>query len=264
MRILIIDDEAAIRASVAGRLEAEGYSADSATNGRDGLRRALERDYDLVILDLVLPALDGLDVLRELQRERAKLPVLVVSARSDMATKLRAFEHGACDYLLKPFALEELVAHVDAQLWHRDKPERSLIRAGELVLDPARRQARIGGAAIDLSNREFQLLHHLVEHAGEIVGRDRLLSSIWGYPPPTSNVLEASIRRLRGKLGPRAPIQTVRHAGYRLGPAAPEPGRRGSRVKRSRSETLPGTKGYRLAATRGDEDPGHRGRTSDP
>lgn len=228
MRILIIDDEAAVRTSVAGRLETEGYSVDAATNGRSGLRRALRRDYDLVILDLTLPGLDGLDVLRELQRERAKLPVLIVSARSDMSTKLRAFELGACDYVLKPFALDELLAHVDAQLWHRDKPSHHLVRAGDLVLDAARHQARVRGAAIDLSNREFQLLQHLAEHAGEVVSRDRLLTDVWGEPPPSSNVLEASIRRLRSKLGGRAPIQTVRHAGYRLAPAGPEPEGRGS------------------------------------
>jgi len=228
MRILIIDDEAAVRASVAGRLETEGYSVDAATNGRSGLRRALRRDYDLVILDLTLPGLDGLDVLRELHRERAKLPVLILSAQSDMPTKLRAFELGACDYLLKPFALDELLAHVDAQLWHRDKPERHLVRVGNLVLDPARHQARVRGTPIDLSNREFQLLQQLAEHAGEIVSRERLLEHVWGEPPPSSNVLEASIRRLRGKLGARAPIQTVRHAGYRLAPAVPEPEGRGS------------------------------------
>lgn len=216
MKILIIEDEARILTSVARRLEAEGYSADCAEDGQQGLERALHGDYDLVVLDLSLPGLDGLDVLRKLQRERAKLPVLILSAQSDLPTKLRAFELGACDYILKPFALDELIAHVHAQLWHRDNSERNLIRAGSLELDLARRQAQIGSRAIDLSNREFHLLQQLAEHAGQIVSRERLLADVWGDTDPSSNVLEACIRRLRKKLGPRAPIQTVRHAGYRL------------------------------------------------
>lgn len=216
MKILIIEDEPAVRTSLARRLEVEGYSADSARNGDGGLERALRSDYDLVVLDLTLPGLDGLDVLRELHDKRANLPVLVLSARSDVATKLRAYELGASDYLLKPFALDELVAHVHAQLWHRDERQPNVIQAGRLVVDLARRQAQIGGRAIDLSNREFHLLHHLARHAGEVVSRERLLAQVWGEPPPSSNVLEASMRRLRSKLGPEAPIRTVRHAGYRL------------------------------------------------
>lgn len=218
MKILIIEDEAAIRTSVTRRLEAEGYSVDVAKNGEHGLRRALRSDYDLVVLDLTLPGLDGLGVLHELQHQRANLPVLVLSALSDVATKLRAYELGARDYVLKPFALDELVAHVHAQLWHRDAPRQNVIQAGSLVVDLTRRQARIDDHPIDLSNREFQLLQYLAQHAGGVVSRERLLAQVWGDPLPSSNVLEASIRRLRTKLGPRASIRTVRHAGYCLEP----------------------------------------------
>jgi DNA-binding response OmpR family regulator len=216
MKILIIEDEAAIRTSLVRRLEAEGYSADSAGDGERGLQRALRNDYDLVLLDLTLPGRDGLDVLGELQHQRANLPVLVLSAGSDVATKLRAYELGARDYLLKPFALEELIAHVHAQLWHRNGPRQNVVRAGDLVLDLTQRQARVGDRSIDLSNREFHLLQYLAEHAGDVVGREELLAEVWGESLPSSNVLEACIRRLRAKLGPDAPIRTVRHAGYRL------------------------------------------------
>jgi DNA-binding response OmpR family regulator len=174
-----------------------------------------------VILDLLLPGLDGLTVLREVQRRRPELPVVIVSARSDLQTKLRGFGLGACDYLAKPFSFDELVARIRVQLRRtRSGGDGSVLRAGKLTLDLARRQARIGAAVTDLSDREFRLLHHLVEHSGEIVSRERLLSEVWGYHfDPRSNVVEVCMRRLRKKLGAHAPIETIRHAGYRLTPA---------------------------------------------
>jgi len=218
MKILVIEDEPRILAFLARGLEAEGFRVDSAASGTDGLARAREHSYDAVVLDLLLPGLDGLSVLRELHEHRPDLPVVIVSARSDLPTKLRGFGLGASDYLAKPFALDELVARVRVQLRHRaPKGEENLVRAGELTLDLARRQARLGALVADLSDREFRLLHHLVENAGTIVSRERLLSEVWGYHfDPGSNVVEVCVRRLRKKLGAEAPIETVRHAGYRL------------------------------------------------
>ena len=143
---------------------------------------------------------------------------MIVSARSDLPTKLRGFGLGASDYLAKPFALDELVARLRVQLRrHAVKRDENLVRAGTLTLDLARRQAHIGELVADLSDREFRLLHHLVEHAGTIVSRERLLSEVWGYHfDPGSNVVEVCVRRLRKKLGAEAPIETVRHAGYRV------------------------------------------------
>jgi DNA-binding response OmpR family regulator len=143
---------------------------------------------------------------------------VIVSARSDLPTKLRGFGLGASDYLAKPFALDELVARLRVQLRrHALKHDENVVRAGTLALDLARRQARIGELVADLSDREFRLLHHLVEHAGTIVSRERLLSEVWGYHfDPGSNVVEVCVRRLRKKLGADAPIETVRHAGYRV------------------------------------------------
>jgi DNA-binding response OmpR family regulator len=218
MRILVIEDEPRILAFLARGLEAEGFAVDGAGNGRNGLERALAKRYDLVILDLLLPGLDGLGVLRELQRQCPDLPVVIVSARSDLQTKLRGFGLGACDYVSKPFSLDELLARVRAQLRHGWRGgDGSVVRAGTLSLDLARRQARLGDVVAELSDREFRLLYHLVRHQGEVVSRERLLSDVWGYHfDPRSNVVEVCIRRLRQKLGSQAPIETIRHGGYRL------------------------------------------------
>jgi DNA-binding response OmpR family regulator len=217
LRILVIEDESRIRSFLARALEAEGFAVDGADNGPDGLERALRGVHDLVILDLLLPRLDGLSVLRELRRRAPDLPVVIVSARSDLPTKLRGFNLGANDYLAKPFALDELIARVRAQLRAHGNGHDGVLQAGELILDLARRQARIGNAEIDLSDREFRLLHHLVKHAGEVVTRDSILSVVWGcHFDPRSNVVDVCVRRLRRKLGDDAPIETVRHAGYRV------------------------------------------------
>jgi DNA-binding response OmpR family regulator len=218
MKILVIEDEARILSFLARGLEAEGYRVEGASDGRDGLVRAVQEDWDLVLLDLMLPGLDGLDLLDTLHRRRPKLPVLILSARADLPTKLRGFELGASDYVSKPVALDELLARVRVQLRrpHPDDGGTSL-RSGSLVLDLARRQASLGDVVCDLSDREFRLLHHLVLHAGEVISRERLLSEVWGYTfDPGSNVVEVCVRRLRKKLGPESPIETVRHAGYRL------------------------------------------------
>lgn len=217
VRILVIEDESRIRSFLARALEAEGFTVDGADNGPDGLERALRGSYDLVILDLLLPRLDGLSVLRELHRRSPDLAVVIVSARSDLPTKLRGFNLGANDYLAKPFALDELLARVRVQLRAHGNGRDGVLQAGDLILDLARRQARIGDRDIDLSDREFRLLHHLVKHAGEVVTRDSVLSAVWDYHfDPRSNVVDVCVRRLRRKLGDDAPIETVRHAGYRL------------------------------------------------
>jgi DNA-binding response OmpR family regulator len=218
MRILVIEDEARIQAFVARGLEAEGYTVVAADNGRDGLELAAAGRWDLVVLDLLLPGLSGLQVLRELHSKRPHLPVVILSARSDLQTNLRGFELGATDYLPKPFSLDELLARIRVQL-RGAAPfgDEHTLRAGRVVLDLARRQARIDDAVTDLSDREFRLLHHLLLHSGQVISRERLLAEVWGYDfDPGSNVVDVCIRRLRQKLGPDAPIETVRHAGYRL------------------------------------------------
>jgi DNA-binding response OmpR family regulator len=221
MRILVVEDEARILAFLARGLEAEGYAVAAARDGREALRLAQTGDCDLVVLDLLLPALDGLSVLRRLHDVRPDLPVVILSARTDLRTKLRGFDLGAADFVAKPFALAELLARVRAQLRRGAvADDGNLLRAGPLVLDLARREARLGDTVATLSDREFRLLHHLVLHAGEVVSRERLLAEVWGYAfDPGSNVVEVCVRRLRQKLGGNTPIETVRHAGYRLAAA---------------------------------------------
>lgn len=217
MRILIVEDEARIRAFLARAFEAEGFGVDVVEDGEQGLERALADDYDLVILDLLLPGLGGLDALRVLHRRRAELPVLILSARSDLQTKLRGFELGAVDYVAKPFSLDELLARARVQLRHaRVTDEGTVIHVGRLSLDLATRQARVGATVADLSDREFRVLHFLMAHVGQVISRERLLSEVWGYDfDPRSNVVDVCVRRLRRRLGPDAPIETVRNAGYR-------------------------------------------------
>jgi two-component system, OmpR family, copper resistance phosphate regulon response regulator CusR len=217
MRILVIEDEPRILGFLKVGLEAEGFAVDGAEDGVSGLALALCEPYELVVLDLQLPELDGLRVLDELHRGRPELRVLILSARTDLPTKLRSFHLGANDYLSKPFSFDELVARVRVQLRHGTSEDASMVRVGGLELDLARRRARVEDRVTDLSDREFRLLYHLVAHAGEVVSRERLLSEVWGYSfDPGSNVVDVCIRRLRKKLGPESPIETVRHAGYRL------------------------------------------------
>jgi len=218
MRILIVEDEARILTFVARALRAEGWTISVAENGGIGLTAALANPYDLVVLDLLLPGMDGLDLLRELRQRKPDLPVLILSARSDLETKLRGFKLGADDYLVKPFSLGELLARVRVQLRRRQPPaDSSLLEAGPLLLDLTTREAHLGTRVCELTDGEFRLLHFMLQHAGEVSSREQLLSEVWGYDfDPRSNVVDVSIRRLRKKLGPEAPIETVRNVGYRL------------------------------------------------
>jgi two-component system copper resistance phosphate regulon response regulator CusR len=217
MRILVVEDEARIRAFLARAFEAEGYTVDVVEDGEHGLARALAGDYEVVILDLMLPGRDGLDVLHELHLRRPGLPVLILSARRDITTRLRGFELGAVDFLAKPFSLDELLARTRVHLRRAHGAEEgTTLHAGPLALDVARRQARVGDTVADLSDREFRLLHFLLLHVGQVISRQRLLSEVWGYDfDPRSNVVDVCVRRLRRQLGPDAPIETVRNAGYR-------------------------------------------------
>jgi DNA-binding response OmpR family regulator len=217
MRILIVEDEERIRSFLARAFEAEGFAVDVVADGERGLARALTGNYDLLILDLLLPGLDGLEALQALHRERADIPVLILSARGDLATKLRGFELGAVDYVPKPFSLDELLARARVHLRRsRAGDDAMVIRVGALELNLSQRQARVGDTVADLSDREFRLLHFLMEHTGQVISRERLLSEVWGYDfDPRSNVVDVCVRRLRRRLGPHAPIETVRNAGYR-------------------------------------------------
>jgi two-component system OmpR family response regulator len=215
-RLLVVDDEPRIRDFIARALSAAGYAIDFACTGRDGLHRAVAGDYDLMILDLVMPDMDGREILAELRRERPEQAVLVLSCLSDVSTKVDCLELGAQDYLTKPFSLAELLARVRVRLRDVGHPVNEMLRAGELLLDFGRLEANIGQGPVPLTRLEFLLLRELMEHVGQSVTKGQLLASVWGYDfDPGSNVVDVCIRRIRSKLGFDL-IKTVRGEGYQL------------------------------------------------
>jgi two-component system, OmpR family, response regulator len=219
-QILVVDDEPQIRGMVIRALQGAGYAIDAAADGQAGLSLALAGDYQLVILDLVMPHADGRQIIGNLRQHRPDQAVLVLSCLSDVATKVACLDMGASDYLTKPFSIEELLARVRVQL--RDEHQvgehqpADLVRVGHLVLDLGRMQADAGVGPVPLTRLEVMLLRELMEHSGESVAKDMLLASVWGLDfNPGSNVVDVCVRRLRSKLGFDL-IETVRGAGYRL------------------------------------------------
>jgi two-component system OmpR family response regulator len=220
VRILVIEDEPRILDFVSRGLEAEGFAVLGARDGQEGLRAAEAVQCDLVILDLLLPRLDGLSVLRALEAKHPKLPVVIVSARADLTTKLNGFGLGARDYLTKPFSFDELLARLRA-LTRRAPAERPVtIEVGELRLDPAAHRAWRGKAELDLSAKEFALLELLMRRPGRVLTRGQILEGAWDMSyERRSNVVDVYIRYLREKIdrpfGGNS-IETVRGVGYRL------------------------------------------------
>jgi two-component system OmpR family response regulator len=215
--VLVADDEPRIVSFVTRALTSEGFRVDAALDGRRALELATSQRYDLVVLDLLLPEVDGIAVLQDLIEHRPDQRVLVLSALSDVETKVRCLELGASDYLSKPFSLAELIARMRARLRQPAAgPRHRYLDAGGLRLDLTKRIAELGGRRIPLGEREFQLLEHLVRQDGEVSSRQRLLSEVWGYSfDPGSNVVDVCVGRLRAKVG-AGTIETVRNVGYRF------------------------------------------------
>ena len=221
MRILLIEDETRIQSFVRRGLEAEGYGVVTADDGRDGLSLARSGEWDLVVLDLLLPGMNGLRVLHELHRERPLLPVVILSARGDLRTKLRG-SSSAPPTTWRSRSRSTSCSRASASSCgaraRRARTSTCYTRAA--CSSTLRAGRRVSATAADLSDREFRLLHHLLLHAGEVISRERLLADVWGYDfDPGSNVVDVCVRRLRQKLGPDAHIETIRHAGYRLAAA---------------------------------------------
>ncbi|HEY5360884.1 MAG TPA: response regulator transcription factor [Streptosporangiaceae bacterium] len=211
-----MDDEQAIRDMIGRALSDARYEADLTADGAAGLKLAAERDYGLVVLDLVMPDMDGRAFLRQLRAIRAAPPVLVLSCVDDVTTKVTCLELGAQDYLTKPFSLAEFLARVRVRLRDHAPAHGETIRAGDLVLDVWRLRADIGHGPVALTKLEFLLLRELAEHVGQPLRKEELLASIWGLEfDPGSNVVDVCVRRLRSKLGFDL-IKTVRGAGYQL------------------------------------------------
>jgi DNA-binding response OmpR family regulator len=219
-RILVIDDEPKIVSFVSRALTGDGLAVDSAPDGARGLALAEREPYELVILDLLLPGLDGAGVLRKLVHRRPAQQVLVLSAVSDVEAKVRCLDAGAADYLTKPFSVAELLARVRSRLRHRaSAPPDAYLRSGRLTLDLRRQCVDGGNGRVPLTNREFLLLEQLMRNAGGVCTRDELLVAVWGCAfDPGTNVVDVYVRRLRSKLGGEV-VETVRNVGYSIAAA---------------------------------------------
>ena len=216
-RVLVVDDEPRIVSFVSRALSAEGFQVDGAHDGGRALELATTGSYELVVLDLLLPNVDGMTVLQDLMEQRPDQRVLVLSALSDVETKVRCLEFGASDYLSKPFSLAELIARVRARLRQPGAgPRHRFLHGGGLTLDLTRRIAETDGRRVTLSEREFLLLEYLMRQDGDVCSRERLLAEVWDYSfDPGSNVVDVCVGRLRSKLGGDV-IETVRNVGYRF------------------------------------------------
>jgi DNA-binding response OmpR family regulator len=220
MEILIVEDEAGIADFLSRGLEAEGFAVRATGDGLAGEELALRGGFDLVILDRMLPGRDGIEVLESIRRRRPELPVIILTARDEIADRVEGLDSGATDYVTKPFAFEELLARVRAHLRQAETERPTVLEAGGIKLDLLSRRAERDGASVRLPEREADLLAHLMRRAGEVCGREELLRSVWGYEhDPGTNVVQVYVGYLRRRLGSRdspLPIETVRSVGYRL------------------------------------------------
>jgi two-component system, OmpR family, copper resistance phosphate regulon response regulator CusR len=217
-RILIAEDEQRIASFVSKGLSANGFHTTVVADGPAAIDNARTGAFDLIILDIGLPGLDGFSVLRALRQARLNTPVIILTARDSITDTVAGLEGGADDYMTKPFRFEELLARIRLRLRRPDNtPEATILRVDDLSLDLRTRRAHIGGHTTELTAREFTLLELLLRHPGQVLSREQILSHVWGYDyDPGSNVVDVYIRALRRKLGQHR-ITTVRGVGYAIG-----------------------------------------------
>jgi len=223
VRILVIEDDKDVASFIRNGLAQAGYNVDHADNGKDGLFLATTEDYDVLVVDRMLPGVDGLTLIRTLRASQDSTPVLILSALGEVDDRVKGLKAGGDDYLVKPFAFSELLARLEA-LDRRaktggDAPS-TVLKAADLEMDLLRREVRRGSELIDLQPREFQLLEFLLRHAGQVVTRTMLLEGVWDYHfDPQTNVIDVHVSRLRSKIDrgfDRPLLHTVRGVGYRL------------------------------------------------
>lgn len=215
-RILIAEDEERIVSFLEKGLRASGYTTLSVGTGPDALALARDDSFDLLVLDLGLPQLDGHEVLRRLRERGERLPVIVLTARASVEDTVQGLEGGADDYVTKPFRFEELLARIRLRLRDEPSAEATVLRAGRVSLDLHSRRASVDDQVVELTAREFALLETFLRHPGQVLSREQLLSHVWGYDfDPGSNVVDVYVRYLRRKLGDGV-IETVRGMGYRI------------------------------------------------
>ena len=225
MKVLLVEDEPGLILTLTDRLESEGFAVETAADGESGERRAISGDFDLIILDVMLPKKNGLDVCRDLRRQNVSTPILMLTARGETIDKVLGLKLGADDYLTKPFEVLELLARIEALL--RRSPQKNqnnqpeTYNFGSISIDFRRAEVRKDGLPVELSALEFKLLQHLIEHRGKMLSRDELLDEVWGYDAtPTTRTVDVHIAWLRQKLepNPRRPqyIITVHGLGYKF------------------------------------------------
>lgn len=229
MRLLLVEDDSRLVRSLQAGLSEEGFAVDTESDGPAGLLALRMHRYDACVLDVNLPTptCDGFAVLQAARAAGCLTPILILTARDTIADRVRGLDHGADDYLIKPFAFAELLARLRA-LFRRGTPQRcSLLTVGPLTLDPASREVRIAAQRIEVTQKQFALLEYLLLHSGEIVTRSMLLSGVWGYSfDPGTNLVDVHIGQLRRRIehsGHTCPIETVRGVGYRMGPGRAAP-----------------------------------------
>ena len=221
--ILLVEDEPGIVDFLKRGLQAEGFAVEAALDGVDGERRALRENFDMVVLDLMLPGIGGIEVLAKLRDVKPELPVIVLTARGEIEDRVAGLDAGAVDYLVKPFSFAELLARVRAQMRVATQTSTTTLQSADIEVNLLTRKVRRAGKPVALSTTEFELLIYLMRHRGHVLTREQILSAVWGYQhDPTTNVVDVYVGYLRRKLGRHdspAPIFTVRGVGYRLGDA---------------------------------------------
>ena len=215
--ILIVEDEANISDFVKGELEYEGYNVCIKEDGREGLEEALKNEYDLIILDVMLPSMNGFEICRRLKREKQS-PIIMLSAKDSVMDKVNGLQIGADDYIAKPFAIEELLARIEVVFRRQDNLNNYIIKFKDITINKSSRVVKRDGNEINLTNKEYELLMILIDNKDKVVTREELLEKIWGYGyEPETNVIDVYIRYLRAKLNNENKeeyIQTVRSVGY--------------------------------------------------
>ncbi len=220
MRILLIEDNHRLNQSLKLSLIEEGYAVDAAYDGEEGQELAEAAPYDAIVLDILLPRKDGLEVCRALRQRRVNTPILMLTARDTVEDRVRGLDSGADDYLVKPFALNELLARLRALLRREAAQKSALLRVGDLTLDPASHQVRRGGQMLDLTAKLYALLEYFMRHPNQILTREMVEQHVWSYDfDCTSNVVDVYVRRLRRQIDDPFEVkllETIRGAGYRL------------------------------------------------
>ncbi|ACB75011.1 two component transcriptional regulator, winged helix family [Opitutus terrae PB90-1] len=217
MRVLVVEDDAKISSFVVKGLKQEGYAVDHAPDGDTGLALATSTAYDAAVVDIMLPELDGLSLVRRLRAERSAMPVLFLSARASVEDRVKGLQAGGDDYLTKPFAFAELSARLQALIRRASRsPEATRLSAGDVTLDLVSRTVTVGGQPVELQPREFSLLEYLLRHAGRPVTKVMILEHVWDYSfDPQTNVVDVLMSRLRSKIDPdKTRIETLRGVGY--------------------------------------------------